>query len=956
MGSVRSLGLIGLLVALCAVTVLAATAAGAERAEDRYNLPSIYCNFRQPDPIARYSGCDANTTPDHLDVAVADDGTVHVVFIGEGQQVLYSRRVAGEAGFRAPLMLGTPGSTADWTQVEVAPNGTVHIIWVERSVGVSVISWGSSLNGGDNWTFMNLTKGADIGDLSLAVHPDGTPAMVFTLYAYISADARLIATYSLEYFMWDMEGRLLVRTHVRIEPGPAWERPRLSIVGDGTVHCFYLAGSKLAWWRSIDGGRNWEEAVGIDLGPQPTGEYRVAPMSMGRFAVVWTGAFSPDGPGGATSHVAGRQLSYTVAKPDGYDDIYNHVYNVSSHYAHPSAFDLTTRGDEFLIIFLGFPRNNRGEVVTEGYIFLCMYSIYYQGPWGSGFPEIVAFMPTDHVFNSTGTLEEEYGSMRLAMCLERGPDPVVVASLLTGQSNFDVLAWRGNHAPSLPGPISEVAGGWHLGSSVKLEVEEAFDLDGDKVWYKLECWSLDGEPMTSASWSEDPSGFITGLRHGAYFWGVTVRDGWDYGHSSSGSWWFRVDTGPPTANVGPPYSAVEGGLLSLYGGRSRDDGPIVKWEWDWDGDGTFNTAMDIPRLDVLVDIEGRWYVTLRVTDETGQTDTDSTIVDVTHVPPDVTIVGPANVAASDTPYPYEVAIEPVLRHIYSCEWFVDDAAPVRGAEVWLFFREIGTHELALRVTDELGRPLNGQLTVTAHWTGPAEIRIIAPSEVFVGETYQVRAVPVSLNESARWTFSWSRDGEPVGEGRYLELVAVRAPSETVEVRFTGSDGSNASAEAVIVVLEHLTPPTLWQVGDTTTSTVRVAWTVTGQPAMFVGYIVRISTVPLFREDWPDLGWMNATGGIAPHSSAEPNDTTHEFTDLPPGTYYHICVYIEGSGEVVMSNVVVALTQPVRGEGDGDGGWPDVRPVDLAVFIASAAVVVAMAVHRIRRVRGEGKRI
>jgi len=199
--------------------------------------------------------------------------------------------------------------------------------------------------------------------------------------------------------------------------------------------------------------------------------------------------------------------------------------------------------------------------------------------------------------------------------------------------------------------------------------------------------------------------------------------------------------GPPDRQRGAALQRRRGRPPLPLRGRSRDDGPIVKWEWDWDGDGP-STPRWTSRGSMCswTSREGGTSRCASRTRRDRQTPTRPLWMS-THVPPDVTIVGPANVAASDTPYPYEVAIEPVLRHIYSCEWFVDDAAPVRGAEVWLFFREIGTHELALRVTDELGRPLNGQLTVTAHWTGPAEIRIIAPSEVFVGETYQVRGRP-----------------------------------------------------------------------------------------------------------------------------------------------------------------------------------------------------------------------
>ena len=952
MGSLGPSGLVSLLLVTGLGAVVAAL--GAQAAADEPLHDAIDCSFRAPEQIAELENCIEATFPDELDVAAAADGTVHAVYLAEGDQVLYSRRVSGETAFRAPVRLSS-GSTARLSpQVEVAPNGTVHVLWLEHVQGsMPLLRWAVSGDRGGNWTWRTMEVHGGVLGMPIAISLDGIPAMLIRREINVLGDGRGYPRYYLSFCSWDTDGGVLVDAGVAFSEELG--SPRLVFGQDGTVHCTYRDNATLVWMRSSDGGRSWHLGCYLDVGDWLSGDYGVAAMTGGRLALAWTGPFSPTGPGGAASHVAGRQLSWMLLSANTTGGYYNRPVNITTHYSHPHAYGLVSRGDEVCLFFLGFHRIWSGDAVTEGPVTLDLMYSRINTTWGHDYPWYANYGHySSYVFDRGGRLEEEYNWTRLAACLEQGPRPVVVTSLFKGEGAFRLHAWRVNHPPSMPAPVSESAGGWVLCTTAVLEVTEVFDADGDALRYMFECHSIDDEPMVPSEWMAVPKRSADGLHHGAYFWSATVQDS-TMELASGGGWWFRVDTGPPTANAGLPCNVSEGDVLPLYGGRSRDDGPLVVWEWDWDGDGVYDTRRDEPTLDVVVDVEGRWNVSLRVTDEVGRTDTDTTMVEVHHTEPGVVIDGPATVDAGGGACPYAVVVEPAFRHIYTCAWYVDGVGPAVGATMLLSFHELGPHDLAVRVTDELGRPLNAQLTVMARWAGPAEVGIAAPATVYAGETYRVRALPLYLNESAEWTFSWYRDGEPVGEGRSLDLVAQREPSETIGLLYSGSDGYDASAEAVIVVREHLTPPRLTLVGNTTTSSLRVSWTASEQPAMFQRYIVRVSDIPFSRADLPDLGWTYYPGGISPFESADLNNTTRTFDALLPGTYYHIAVYVEGGGEVAMSNVVVAVTQPVptATDPDGDSWWSIVRPVDLAVFVVAVAVVAVMASVRLRKGRRQG---
>ena len=268
------------------------------------------------------------------------------------------------------------------------------------------------------------------------------------------------------------------------------------------------------------------------------------------------------------------------------------------------------------------------------------------------------------------------------------------------------------------------------------------------------------------------------------------------------------------------------------------------------------------------------------------------------------------------------------------------------------FDEIGQHWLSVRATDEKGRLSCGQLSVTAYWAGPAVVSILGPKEVFVGDAYRVTAFPTCLNHSAAWNFSWYRDGVPLGTARSIDLVAEHAPSERIEVDYMGSDGSTAVAEVVITVREHLRPVDISIATNATMSSIYVEWTRASQIAMFGRYIVRISATPFGGDSEPDLGWMASPGGYAPYVSVDLNDTAHNFTGLQPGTYYYVCVYLEGGGEVAMSEVLTEVTRSIvsHGGGDGDNGPLWVHPTDLVAFIVALVVMVVLVAYRLDKAR------
>jgi len=98
---------------------------------------------------------------------------------------------------------------------------------------------------------------------------------------------------------------------------------------------------------------------------------------------------------------------------------------------------------------------------------------------------------------------------------------------------------------------------------------------------------------------------------------------------------------PPTADAGPDRTVDEGGTIELDGTGSTDDGSINSYSWQFtSGSGTLSDAdTATPVYDAPADVDGDQFVTveLTVTDDAGQTDTDTTQVTVrdTDSPPTI---------------------------------------------------------------------------------------------------------------------------------------------------------------------------------------------------------------------------------------------------------------------------------------------------------------------------------
>lgn len=171
------------------------------------------------------------------------------------------------------------------------------------------------------------------------------------------------------------------------------------------------------------------------------------------------------------------------------------------------------------------------------------------------------------------------------------------------------------------------AGGPYLGSegdSIALDGSASFDPGIDIVLHE---WDLDNDLLfddatgATTSFSSTDSGIHTvGLR-------VTDADG----ASNSTTTTVTVDNVAPTANADGPYVGTVGTSIDLDGSASFDPGlDIVSYEWDLDNDSLFDDAIGVTASFTSA-VTGPFLISLRVTDDDGASDVNSTTVTVNEV-------------------------------------------------------------------------------------------------------------------------------------------------------------------------------------------------------------------------------------------------------------------------------------------------------------------------------------
>jgi len=98
----------------------------------------------------------------------------------------------------------------------------------------------------------------------------------------------------------------------------------------------------------------------------------------------------------------------------------------------------------------------------------------------------------------------------------------------------------------------------------------------------------------------------------------------------------------PVADIGGPYSGDEGDSIPFDASASYDtDGSIVLYEWDWDNDAVYDESSASATTSHSWANDGSYPIVLRVTDDGGATDTDTTTV---------TVIRPPEFVIPETPF------------------------------------------------------------------------------------------------------------------------------------------------------------------------------------------------------------------------------------------------------------------------------------------------------------------
>jgi len=250
---------------------------------------------------------------------------------------------------------------------------------------------------------------------------------------------------------------------------------------------------------------------------------------------------------------------------------------------------------------------------------------------------------------------------------------------------------RGNQAPTADsgGPYEGMPG-----VDVAFDGSASSDPDGSIAAYN---WNF-GDGGTGTG----PTPVHTYLTEGTFNVTLTVTDNNSASDSALTTVTIASETAnlPPVANAGGPYTGTVEVTVSFDGSASSDpDGSIAAYSWDF-GDGGTGSG---PTPGHAYASEGIFDVTLTVTDDTGETGTDTTSVTIgaadVNQPPVADLGGPYGGTMG-----VAVSFDGRASHdpdgdIAAYDWDFGDGATAAGPTPVHTYTSDGTYEVTLVVTD-----------------------------------------------------------------------------------------------------------------------------------------------------------------------------------------------------------------------------------------------------------------
>ncbi|MDJ0807552.1 MAG: PKD domain-containing protein [Gammaproteobacteria bacterium] len=282
---------------------------------------------------------------------------------------------------------------------------------------------------------------------------------------------------------------------------------------------------------------------------------------------------------------------------------------------------------------------------------------------------------------------------------------------------------------------------------------------------------------------------------------------------------------PPVADAGADVSGTVGVAIDFDGRGSTDDGTIVDYAWNFGDGGTANGD----RVSYTYSSAGTYTVTLTVTDDIGQTGSDTAIA---------TIDPPPAAPTADAGGPYTgIAGQAVAfdgsgstdsdGNIVSYAWDFGDGTTGSGVSPSHTYASAGTYNVTLTVTD------NDGLTDSAATTATIDPPPAAPTADAGGPYTGIAGQAVAFDGSGSTdsdgnivSYAWDFGDGTTGSGVSPSHTYASAGTYNVTLTVTDNDGLTDSAATTATIDPPPAAPTA-DAGGPYTGTAGVALTFDG---------------------------------------------------------------------------------------------------------------------------------